>query len=61
MQFKNMWLHFKKICKHKYWVGRYCFKMGLYWQGIAHDLSKFSPSTTSTLHPTPMTSELRRR
>ena len=43
MQFKNMWLHFKKICKHKYWVGKYCFKMGLYWQGIMHDMSKFSP------------------
>lgn len=43
MQFKNMWLHFKKICIHKYWVGKYCFKMRLYWQGITHDLSKFSP------------------
>lgn len=43
MQFKNMWLHFKKICIHKYYVGKYCFKMGMYWQGITHDLSKFSP------------------
>lgn len=43
MQIKNMWLHFKKICKHKYYVGKYCFKMGLYKQGILHDMSKFSP------------------
>ena len=43
MNYKNAWLHFKKICKHKYYVGKYCFKMGMYWQGITHDLSKFSP------------------
>lgn len=36
--------HFKTICKHKYWVGKYCFKVGFYKQGILHDLSKFSPT-----------------
>ena len=36
-------MHFKKICVHKYWVAYYCFKCGLYWQGIWHDMSKFSP------------------
>ena len=41
--FKNTIAHFKKICVHKYWVAKYCFKAGLYWQGITHDLSKFSP------------------
>lgn len=39
----NIWKHLKKICTHKYWVGYYCFKVGLYWQGITHDLSKFNP------------------
>jgi hypothetical protein len=39
---KNTWLHFKKVCIHKYWVAKYCFKAGLYWQGIMHDMSKFS-------------------
>lgn len=39
---KNTLLHFKKICIHKYWVAYYCFKAGLYWQGITHDISKFS-------------------
>lgn len=42
MKIKNIWKHFKKICVHKYWVAYYCFKCGLYWQGITHDLSKFS-------------------
>lgn len=39
---KNAVKHFKKICTHKYWVAKYCFKMGLYHQGIMHDMSKFS-------------------
>ena len=43
IQFKNVIAHFRKICTHKYWVARYCFKCGLYWQGLTHDLSKFSP------------------
>lgn len=35
--------HLKTVCKHKAYVAKYCFKAGLYWQGIIHDLSKFSP------------------
>ena len=38
----NYWLHFRMICKHKWYVGLECFKHGLFWQGIVHDLSKFS-------------------
>lgn len=38
------WKHFKTICYHKYLVMQGCFKVGLYWQGIWHDLSKFSPT-----------------
>ncbi len=34
--------HFIIITKHKYYVGVECFKRGLYWQGITHDLSKYS-------------------
>ena len=41
---KNSFKHFKKICKHKYYVGKYCFHYGLYKQGLMHDLSKFSPT-----------------
>ena len=43
MKIKNILLHFKKICIHKHYVRKYCWKMGLYWQGLTHDLSKFSP------------------
>ena len=35
--------HVFKIFKHKYFVCKYCFKTGLYWRGIVHDLSKFHP------------------
>jgi len=34
--------HFKVITKHKWYVMIECFKRGLYWQGIVHDLSKYS-------------------
>lgn len=35
--------HFKKVVTHKWYVAKYCFKAKLYWQGLTHDLSKFSP------------------
>ncbi len=41
---KNFFRHLKTVCKHKIFVAKYCFKAGLYWQGIIHDLSKFSPT-----------------
>lgn len=34
--------HFKTITYHKYLVMQGCFSVGLYWQGITHDLSKYS-------------------
>lgn len=37
------WEHFKTITKHKILVMQGCFKVGLYRQGILHDLSKYSP------------------
>ena len=37
------WGHLKTICRHRELVRRYCFRLGLYWQGLTHDLSKFSP------------------
>ncbi len=36
--------HLKTITLHKYYVAYYCFKVGLYKQGITHDLSKYSPT-----------------
>ncbi len=40
----NAWKHFKTITHHKYLVAKGCFRIGLYKQGILHDLSKYSPS-----------------
>ena len=36
--------HFKTITKHKYYVFKMCHKAGITWQGIIHDLSKYSPT-----------------
>lgn len=36
--------HFKTITKHRNLVCRYCFRLGLYKQGLLHDLSKYSPT-----------------
>lgn len=38
------WKHFKTITKHKIMVMKGCFSLGMYWQGIMHDLSKYMPS-----------------
>lgn len=38
----NAWGHLKTITVHKWLVMKYCFKIGLYWQGLTHDLSKYS-------------------
>lgn len=37
------WDHFKTITQHKILVAQGCFRVGLYRQGILHDLSKYSP------------------
>lgn len=36
--------HFSTITRHKLLVLRHCFAMGLYRQGLTHDLSKYMPS-----------------
>ncbi len=38
------WMHFKTITYHKYLVMQGCFKVGLYKQGLLHDMSKYSPA-----------------
>ncbi len=38
------WQHFKTITTHKLLVAKGCFRVGLYWQGLIHDLSKYGPS-----------------
>lgn len=40
----KVWKHFKTITYHKYLVAKGCFGVGLYKQGLLHDLSKYSPA-----------------
>lgn len=36
------WQHLKTINYHKWLVMRYCFRLGMYKQGLLHDFSKYS-------------------
>lgn len=36
--------HLHTVNTHRRLVRKACFKMGLYWQGLTHDLSKYSPT-----------------
>ena len=40
----KVWKHFKTITHHRILVCKGCFKIGLYWQGLTHDMSKYSPT-----------------
>lgn len=35
--------HFKTITKHRHKVIAHCFKAGIPWRGLLHDLSKYNP------------------
>ena len=37
------WKHFCTITHHRWKVRSHCFRVGLYWRGLTHDLSKYSP------------------
>lgn len=37
------WEHFKTITRHRHLVMKGCFAVGLYKQGLLHDLSKYEP------------------
>lgn len=43
----NLLKHLKIIRIHRKYVRKACFKMGLFWQGLTHDLSKYSPTEMS--------------
>lgn len=40
----KLWHHFKTITHHRHLVMLGCFRVGLYRQGLLHDLSKYSPT-----------------
>lgn len=37
-------LHFATITRHRHLVMKHCRKAGIFWQGLRHDLSKYSPT-----------------
>ena len=39
----DFWGHLRTVHRHRALVRKYCFRLGLYWQGLTHDLSKYSP------------------
>ncbi len=42
MMLKNAWGHFKTITRHRHKVIAHCAKAGILWQGLFHDLSKYT-------------------
>ena len=38
------WKHFCTITRHRHQVIRNCYHAGILWQGLRHDLSKYSPT-----------------
>jgi hypothetical protein len=42
--YKNAVGHLKTITYHKYMVAKMCFRVGLYKQGLLHDMSKYMPT-----------------
>lgn len=43
MQLSNFLGHFVTITRHRHAVIRHCRKAGIFWQGLGHDLSKYTP------------------
>ena len=39
----HFWAHLRTVHRHRALVRKYCFRLGLYWQGLTHDLSKYAP------------------
>ena len=44
MLLKNFFGHLHTVGRHRRLVRKYCFRLGLYRQGLMHDLSKYSPT-----------------
>ncbi len=44
MSLKGALGHFRTITKHRHKVMQHCFRAGIPWRGLLHDLSKYSPT-----------------
>ena len=42
--FQRFWGHLRTVQRHRKAVRKLLFKCDLYWQGLTHDLSKYSPT-----------------
>ena len=40
----HIWKHFSTITRHRHQVIAHCWKAGIFFQGLFHDLSKYSPT-----------------
>ena len=43
MTAENFFGHLNTVNRHRLYVCIHCFKAGIYWHGLTHDLSKYSP------------------
>lgn len=41
---QSFWGHLTTITRHRHKVIQHCRKAGIFWQGLRHDLSKYSPT-----------------
>ena len=44
LTFKKLFGHLHTVRTHRKWVRKYCRYAGIWWRGIIHDLSKYSPT-----------------
>lgn len=44
MKFRAFFKHLNTVNKHRWYVFKYCCKAGIPFQGLIHDLSKYSPT-----------------
>lgn len=44
MSLRSAFGHFRTITKHRHKVIAHCARAGIFWQGLLHDLSKYSPA-----------------
>ena len=44
MSLKGVFGHFRTITRHRHKVMQHCFRAGIPWRGMLHDLSKYSPT-----------------
>ncbi len=40
----HIFRHFWTVTRHRHMVMRHCFRAGIIWRGLTHDLSKYSPA-----------------